>query len=168
MKKFLLSLLSLLPIGGVQAEPLKPGDPAPAVEALDQDGKKVSLADLYKTGVVLVYFYPKADTPGCTAQACSLRDSFEALTDRGIKVVGVSMDPVEAQKKFQKKYNLPFTLLADENGKVVDAFGVPKRMNFASRQAFLIRDGQVVWRDLKASTEKQAADVLAAVEDLEQ
>lgn len=167
MKKLLLFLLSFLPMMGARAEPLEIGAPAPAVEAVDQDGNVISLADLYEKGLVLVYFYPKADTPGCTAQACSLRDEFAALKERGVEVVGVSTDSVEAQKKFQKKYDLPFTLLADEDGKVVDAFGVPKRGTFASRQAFLIHNKKVVWQDLSASTAKQAEDVLAAIQELD-
>lgn len=167
MKKLLLSLLSFLPLVGAKAEPLNVGATAPAIEAVDQDGKQVSLAEAYQKGFVLVYFYPKADTPGCTAQACSLRDEFTVLKERGIEVIGVSTDSVADQKKFQQKYNLPFTLLADEKGAVVDAFGVPKRGNFASRQAFLIRNGKIVWRDLKASTAKQAEDVLTALEELE-
>jgi len=166
MKKILLFLASFLPFVSVQGEPLPLGAPAPAIEAVDQDGKKVSFADLYKDGLVLVYFYPKADTPGCTAQACSLRDDFAALKDRGVKVIGVSTDTAAAQKKFQEKYKLPFTLIADPEGKVVDKFGVPKRGTFASRQAFLIKDGEVVWRDLSASTAQQAADVLAALKEL--
>ena len=84
-------------------DPLEIGADAPAISALDQDGKTVSLGDLYQKGVVLVYFYPRADTPGCTKQACSLRDEFEVLTDRGVTVIGVSNDGPEAQKKFQQK-----------------------------------------------------------------
>lgn len=166
MKKLLLSLLSLVPLAGAKANPLDIGAPAPVVEAVDQDGKRVDLSDLYEKGLVLVYFYPKADTPGCTAQSCSLRDEFAVLQERGVEVVGVSTDSVEAQKKFQQKYNLPFTLLADEDGRVVDAFGVPKLGNIASRQAFLIQDGRIIWRDLKASTARQAKDILGALDDL--
>lgn len=167
IKKLILFALSFVPVIGISANPLEIGAEAPAVEAVDQDGETVSLADLYQENLVLVYFYPKANTSGCTAQACSLRDEFAVLKEKGVQVVGVSMDPVEAQKKFQQDHNLPFTLLADVEGKVVDAFGVPKRGNFASRQAFLIRDGKIVWRDLKASTAEQAEDVLAAVEQLD-
>jgi thioredoxin-dependent peroxiredoxin len=166
MKKLLLFLLSFLPLLAAKATPLEPGAPAPRIEAIDQDGRRVALADLYENGLVLVFFYPKANTSGCTAQACSLRDEYAVLQDKGVEVVGVSMDSTAAQKKFQKDHNLPFTLLADEEGKVVDAFGVPKRGAFASRQAFLVRDGKIVWRDLKASTAKQAEDVLNALEQL--
>lgn len=148
------------------AEPLNVGDAAPAVSALDQDGKTVSLTDVYAKGIALVYFYPKSDTPGCTAEACSLRDSFVDLQKLGVQVIGVSTDGVDAQKKFQEKHHLPFTLLADTEKKVTTAFGVPTTMGFASRQSFLIRDGKIVWRDLKASTAKQAADVMAAVQGL--
>jgi thioredoxin-dependent peroxiredoxin len=152
----------------VRAEPLEVGAVAPVVSATAHTGQVIQLGDLYAKGLVLVYFYPKADTPGCTAQACSLRDEYAVLAGRGVTVVGVSSDGVEAQKAFQEKYQLPFTLLADTEHKVIDGFGVPMRMgSFASRQAFLIKDGKVVWRDLSASTKEQAADVLAALDQLE-
>lgn len=167
MKTFLLFLLSFVPLVGARGEPLEIGVAAPDVRAVNQDGETVVLGELYEKGVVLVYFYPKASTPGCTAQACSLRDEYGALRERGVRIVGVSMDSVEAQKRFQQAYQLPFPLLADEAGKVVEAFGVPKHGNFASRQAYLIHGGKVVWRDLSASTEKQAADVLKALDRLE-
>jgi len=145
------------------AEPLALGAPAPDVKALDATGTEVQLGNLYQKGWTLVYFYPKADTPGCTAEACGLRDAFAELTQKGIQVVGVSSDKVESQKKFADKYHLPFTLLADTEHKVADAFGVPHTLGFTSRQSFLIKGGKIVWRDLKASTKEQAADVLKAV-----
>ncbi len=123
----------------------------------------VKLAEAGASGYTLVYFYPKADTPGCTKQACSLRDSYAALTEKGVRVFGVSMDPVNAQKAFHEKYKLPFDLLADEDGTVVAAFGVPKTLGFAKRQAFLFKDGKLVWSDFSASTDQQAADVLKAI-----
>lgn len=142
------------------AEPLAEGASLPAVSQKNQDDQSVNLAETGATGYLLVYFYPKADTPGCTKQACSLRDSFANLTEKGVKVFGVSMDSVKAQKAFKDKYKLPFDLLADADGTVVTAFGVPKTMGFAKRQAFLFKDGKLVWRDLAASTDQQAADVL--------
>lgn len=128
---------------------------------VDQDGNKLDLAEEYKKGTVLVYFYPKADTPGCTAQACSLRDSYETLTDKGVTVIGVSLDGAEDQKAFKAKYNLPFKLVPDTDRKMVDAFGVTHIAGAANREAFLIQDGQIVWHDASASTSEQAADVLA-------
>lgn len=139
---------------------------APRVEAVDQDGRPVKLEEIYRKGLTLVYFYPMASTPGCTRQACSLRDAYEELTKQGVQVVGVSMDAVASQKKFQEKNRLPFTLLADPEGKVVAAFGVGSFLGFASRQAYLIKDGKVVWRDRKASTSEQAADVLRVLKEL--
>jgi peroxiredoxin Q/BCP len=140
-------------------EALAEGAALPVVTQLDQDGKAVDLAAT-KAGYVLVYFYPKADTPGCTKQACSLRDAYAELTEKGVVVYGVSAGPLKAQKAFKDKYKLPFQLLADEDGKVIAAFGVPKTMGFAKRQAFLFKDGKLVWRDLAAATDQQAADVL--------
>jgi peroxiredoxin Q/BCP len=145
------------------AEPLKVGDAAPEAASVDQDGKPVSLAGLYGKGWTLVYFYPKADTPGCTAEACSLRDAFADLTKKGVTVIGVSADEPKEQKAFKEKYHLPFTLLADSDKRVIRAFGVPTTMGFASRQSFLIKDGRIVWRDLHASTKEQAADILKAI-----
>lgn len=140
--------------------------PAPKVEGMNQDGKPVKLEDFYLKGLTLVYFYPKANTPGCTAQACSLRDAYEDLTKAGVQVIGVSTDGVEAQKKFEQKQKLPFTLLADPDGTVLKAFGVGSFLGFASRQAFLIKDSKIIWHDAKASTAEQAADVLKVVHDL--
>lgn len=142
------------------ADPLAMGAALPAVEQQNQSGEVVNLAKAGEKGYTLVYFYPKADTPGCTKQACSLRDSYAALTEKGVTIFGVSMDKVAAQKAFQEKYKLPFALLADKDGKVVTAFGVPKTMGFAKRQAFLFKDGKLVWSDTTASTDKQAEDVL--------
>ncbi len=145
---------------GAIAEPLAVDAALPAVEQKNQDDQTVKLSEAGKSGYLLVYFYPKADTPGCTKQACSLRDSYAALTDKGVKIFGVSMDKVPAQKAFKEKYKLPFDLLADSDGTVVNAFGVPNAMGFSKRQAFLFKDGKLVWRDLAAATDKQAEDVL--------
>ncbi len=145
------------------AEPLDVGADAPKVQTVDQKGDPVDLGKELASGISLVYFYPKADTPGCTKQACNLRDAFEEVTKAGIKVFGVSADTPEDQLAFAEKYELPFTLLADKKGEVIAAFGVPANdRGFASRQSFLIKDGKIVWRDLKANPTTQAQDVLAA------
>ena len=143
---------------------IKIGDALPAVTAPDQDGKPVNLAEVGKTGYTLVYFYPKAMTPGCTAQACSLRDSYTELQEKGVKIFGVSLDTVETQKKFQDIVHLPFELLSDKDKQVTSAFGVPLIQNsFATRQAYLFKDGKLVWLDTKASTDKQAQDLLTVL-----
>jgi len=143
---------------------LKIGDPVPAITAEDQDGKPVNLAEAAGCGYFLIYFYPKAFTRGCTAQACSLRDAYEELQNKGVKVVGVSLDTVDSQKKFQEAERLPFELLSDRDKKVTAAFGVPILLNgFAARQAYLFKDGKLIWMDTKASTDKQAQDVLAVL-----
>lgn len=145
------------------AEPLAEGAPIPAATQVNQDGNPVDLARTGATGWLLVYFYPKADTPGCTKQACSLRDAFADLSAKGVKVLGVSTDAPKAQKAFKAKYSLPFDLLADENSAITKAFGVPTTLGFAKRQAFLFKDGKLVWRDLAASTSEQAADVIKVI-----
>lgn len=163
----LFCLAAMFLFSSLFAEPLKVGDTAPSVAAVTHEGTTLNLGDVYAQGYTLVYFYPKADTSGCTAQACSLRDAYEELGEKGVTVIGVSTDGVEAQKNFREKHNLPFTLLADTEKTVVNAFGVPTTMGFASRQAFLInREGKIVWADQKASTKKQAEDVLAALAKL--
>lgn len=101
---------------------LKVGDRAPSFSLMDQNGRTVSLAD-FKGTKLLLYFYPKADTPGCTRQACSVRDSAEDLQESGAAAVGISPDKPEKQKKFDEKYSLGFPLLADTDHKVAEAYG---------------------------------------------
>ncbi|WP_439580964.1 thioredoxin-dependent thiol peroxidase [Dyadobacter bucti] len=102
---------------------LQVGDSAPVFSAKDQEGKQVKLSD-FKGEKVILYFYPKDDTPGCTAQACNLRDNYDTLLSRGYKVLGVSVDDEKSHVKFIKKYNLPFPLLADTDHAIVEAYGV--------------------------------------------
>ena len=147
-------------------EPLEVGAAAPDAVSRDEQGREVRLGDFYDESVTLIYFYPKADTPGCTAQACSLRDEFVALQKQGVRVIGVSADSPAAQLRFKEKYRLPFTLLADESRAVAKAFGVPLMLGMTRRQSFLIQDKRIVWRDLSASTREQARDVLQVLEKL--
>lgn len=102
---------------------LKEGDKAPAFSGTDQDGKKISLAD-YKGMKVALYFYPEDDTPTCTIQACNLRDNYSLLKKNGFEVIGVSPDDEKKHKKFEAKYSLPFTLIADPAHKIIDKYGV--------------------------------------------
>jgi len=146
-----------------RAEPLKVGDPAPAVTGVTETGATLAFADVYaKQPYTLVYFYPKADTPGCTKQGCSLRDGYEALTQKGVAVIGVSHDVVADQKAFKEKYHLPFTLIADPDSTVINAFGVPTYpvVGLAHRQAYLIKDGKIIYTDYKGTTDKQADTIL--------
>ena len=147
---------------------VKPPYDAPAISSIDQDGKPINFADYYKKGITVVYFYPKADTPGCTKQGCSLRDAHADLTAKGVSVLGVSVDKPEANKKFQDKFHLPFPLVCDTDGKVLEAFKVSKIpvIGLASRQCFVIKDGKVVWHDPKASTDKQADDIKEVLKEL--
>jgi len=143
-----------------ELEPLQLGAKIPSVKAVDQDSVTFDLAAEGAKGYLLVYFYPKAFTPGCTAQACSLRDSYEVLTTKGIKVIGVSSDKSASQKAFKEKNKLPFRLVADPDHNVEHAFGVPLLLGFATRQAYLFKDGVLVWKEEHASTAQQAKDVL--------
>ena len=102
---------------------LQVGDVAPVFSSKDQDGKEVSLSDFSGKKVIL-YFYPKDDTPGCTAQACNLRDNYDSLLNKGYQVLGVSVDDEKSHIKFIKKFDLPFPLLADTDHSIVEAYGV--------------------------------------------
>ena len=164
-----MSLLTFLGLSAfASADPLAVGAAAPEISAVDQDGKTVSFKDVYAKGPTLVYFYPKADTPGCTKQGCSIRDGWGDLQAKGIQVLGVSEDQPDAQKKFQEKYKLPHTLIADSDGKVAKAFAVDMIpiAGLTKRQSFLVKDGKVVWNMLAASTGTHAADVIKAFDAL--
>jgi len=153
---------------GSKVKALEVGDQAPVHVAADQNGEEIRLADIYTKGPTLVYFYPKADTPGCTAQACSLRDSFANLSAENLQILGVSRDSSASQKKFQEKYKLPFTLLADLDGKVAEAFGVPSilGMPVSRRQSFIVKGDKIVWKSASAKTGDHAAEVQAALDAL--
>ena len=103
---------------------LRAGDVAPDFTLNDQDGKPVTLSELWKKGPVVLFFYPKDFTPGCTAEVCAFRDSYEAFTGAGASVVGISSQGTESKKAFSDKHRLPFTLVADEGGKVRAQYGV--------------------------------------------
>ncbi|MFM8365761.1 MAG: peroxiredoxin [Verrucomicrobiota bacterium] len=165
---FAISTMGLFSfIGKVKA--LEVGAEAPRITAVDQNGDQIDFAGIYSKGPTLVFFYPKADTPGCTAQACSLRDAFESLEAKNLQILGVSRDSAEAQKKFQAHYKLPFPLIADKEGNVAEAFGVPAMggvLPFSKRQSFLIQDGKIVWKAESAQTAEHAKEVQAALDSL--
>jgi peroxiredoxin Q/BCP len=148
--------------------PLKPGDKAPDFELLDQHGETVKLGD-FKGRKVLVYFYPKADTPGCTTQACELRDAAPKIGDT--VVVGISPDPPKKQQKFDDKYGLGFPLLADEDHAVAEAYDVwaeksmyGKKYMGIVRSAFLVDEkGKVEEAWYKVSPKDTAANLVKAV-----
>ena len=149
---------------------LAPGDPAPDFEIPNQDGTPVRLSDLRGQRVVL-YFYPKADTPGCTTQACGVRDNQAAYTKAGATVLGVSPDPVEAVKKFHDKQGLNFPLLADADREVVERYGVWVEKSMygrtymgAERTTFIIApDGTVAKVLAKVSPKTHDEEVLEAL-----
>ena len=114
------------------ARKLKEGDKAPEFSARDAEGKTISLKDLRGKKVIL-YFYPKDDTPGCTKEACAFRDSFAKFKRRGIEVLGVSLDTEGSHKKFAQKYDLPFRLLADTNRAISEAYGTYGEKKFMGR-----------------------------------
>jgi peroxiredoxin Q/BCP len=147
---------------------LKEGDPAPPFEVDTSGGKRVSLADFKGKNVVL-YFYPKDDTPGCTKEACAFRDAYARFTKNGAVVLGVSTDPVKSHDKFTEKFKLPFALLADADKKIVQDYGVWGEKSFMGRKymgthrvTFLIGpDARIkkIWPKVKP--EEHAEEVLA-------
>lgn len=145
---------------------LSTGDIAPDVEGRRADGSPLRLSDL-RGRHVLVYFYPKDGTPGCTAEACSLRDSLQDLTDSGADVIGVSADSWEAHRRFQEKHGLQFALAADPDRTIADAYGVGRMLGVLpvfKRVSFLVGpDGRIaeVWPSVRPSTHAQ--EVLEAV-----
>ncbi|MDO8742667.1 MAG: thioredoxin-dependent thiol peroxidase [bacterium] len=144
----------------------KVGTEAPEFTLPDQDGKMHSLAE-YQGSWVLLYFYPKDDTPGCTIEACTIRDQFKDFTTIGVNVLGVSTDSVASHKKFVDAYQLPFTLLADEHKEVVGAYGVLATYVGTMRTSFLIDpEGKIAKVYEKVKPEKHAAEVIADLKDL--
>lgn len=126
------------------------GDPAPDFTLPDQDGRTVSLADLRGSWVV-VYFYPADDTPGCTAESCSFRDSHEDFVDAGARVIGISGQGVESHKKFAEKHQLPFTLLADETNEVRKRYGVGKTLGLLPGRVTYVIDPAGIVRKVFSS-----------------
>jgi len=145
MKIKLLLAALLISATTIFAAMPKAGDTAPLIGGQDQDGKDFKLADHVGKKVVLLYFYPKDFTGGCTKEACSFRDGYEDFTTNNVEVVGVSFDSGESHLKFITQYKLPFTLLADTDGKIADAYGVRNPgKSMARRVSFLIGlDGKI-------------------------
>ncbi len=149
---------------------LKEGDKAPEFTALTNGGGEVSLSD-FKGKSVILYFYPRDNTPGCTKEACAFRDEFAAFKKKGAVVLGVSTDSAKSHDKFVEKQKLPFTLLADEDKKIVNAYGVWGEKNFmgmkfmgTNRVTFLIgSDGRIkkIWPKVKPA--QHAEEVLASL-----
>ena len=146
---------------------LEAGDKAPQFSAKDQDGSTHSLED-YKGKKLVVFFYPKASTPGCTAEACNLRDNWETFKAEGYEILGVSADSQKRQQNFKNKYELPFPLLADEDKEVINAFGVwgPKKFmgkeyDGIHRTTFVIDEKGIISEVIsKVKTKDHAAQIL--------
>ena len=146
---------------------LKVGDTAPNFQSLDEAGNSLSLAD-FKGKKLVLFFYPKASTPGCTAEACDLRDHYKELKDAGYVLLGVSADTEKKQKAFVDKFDFPFPLLADTEKKIIEAFGVwgPKKFmgkeyEGIHRMTFILDESGVVERVIdKVKTKEHAAQIL--------
>ena len=152
---------------------LSEGDKAPVFKTKDQNGKPVSLKDFIGKKVVL-YFYPEDDTPTCTIQACNLRDNYSMLTQKGIVVLGVSPDNSKKHKKFEEKYDIPFTLLVDEEKKIIDNYGIWGEKNLYGRKymglhrtTFLIDEKGLIKKIFKKPKSKiHTQEILKAWDEL--
>jgi peroxiredoxin Q/BCP len=165
----LLAAALCLAVGSLTAAPApKAGDKAPLIEGKDQDGKTWKMSDVVGKKVLLLYFYPKDDTPGCTKEACGFRDRISELKKENVEVVGVSFDSSESHQKFISKYTLPFPLLADTDGKIAEAYGA--RMgarNMAKRVSFLIgTDGKILHVTDNSNADIHLSEMKDAVEKL--
>jgi len=147
---------------------LKVGDKAPDFTLMDERGLPMSLKDFLGKNPIVLYFYPKDFTPGCTAEACSFRDNYKAYEEKGAVVVGVSLDSVESHEKFSKHYNLPFTLLSDNRKEVAKAYGVLGTGGFlAKRVTFIIdKNGNIAGIFSKVDVKRHSQEVLEALDKL--
>jgi peroxiredoxin Q/BCP len=128
--------------------PVKVGDRAPDFSLLSQSGEKVSLQDFRGKKSVVVYFYPKDDTPGCTAESCAFRDSHEVFQEVGAEVIGISADSPDSHRRFAAKYNLPFTLLSDTDNALRKLFGVPSTLFVLPGRVTYVIDKQGIVRHI--------------------
>ena len=151
-----MGLIAML--GLASAADLKEGQPASGFEAQDQHGRTVALADFKGKSAVVLYFYPKDDTPGCTAQACSLRDGFQAIQAAGAVILGVSADGRASHKAFAEKHGLPFSLLADPDRRIIGAYGVKMPLLGMSRRVTFLIDRQGVIRKVVTDTRTKDHD----------
>jgi peroxiredoxin Q/BCP len=147
---------------------LNVGDKGPDFSLMDERGRLVSLRDYLGKKVVILYFYPKDFTPGCTAEACSFRDDYKVFEERGAVVVGVSLDSVESHMKFSEKYNLPFLLLSDSRKEVAKAYGVLGTGGFlAKRVTFVIdKEGKIAAVFPKVDVKHHSEEVLRVLDEL--
>ncbi len=170
MKSFVTIIVALCFTSiGIANDQTTVGSPAPQFELADQTGQLHSLED-YRDQWVVLYFYPKDDTPGCTTEACKFRDSIFEFRELGAQIIGVSLDDVDSHKSFAEEYDLPFPLLADDGGEVSTAYGVKTRMfgmTVAKRQTFIIGpDGSIAKHFEKVDPDGHSAEVLAALKEL--
>jgi thioredoxin-dependent peroxiredoxin len=148
------------PATGVQL-----GKPPPAMTARSHDGTTLDLATLRGKPVV-IYFYPRDETPGCTKQACSFRDAWQELAKHEVVLIGISTDTEQSHQAFAKRHNLPFHLVSDPEGEIARAFDVPMKNGALARQTFVVgRDGDVVSIDREVDVQHAATEALAAVRD---
>ena len=146
---------------------VKPGDQAPDFEGPTGDGQTLGLKDFHGKNIVL-YFYPKDDTPGCTKEACSFRDNIQPIRSLGAEIIGVSVDSAESHKKFSTKFGLPFPLISDKQKRIANAYGVMKDVGIGTKRVTFIIDknGKLARVFPKVDVSKHTEEVVAALKEL--
>jgi len=147
---------------------VKAGDQAPDFEGPTSDGSRLGLKDFAGKKNVVLYFYPKDDTPGCTREACSFRDNLKPIRDMGAEIVGVSLDSIQSHDRFAKKYELPFPLISDKDKRIATAYGVLKDLGLSTNRVTFIIDkkGKVTKVFPKVDVSTHTEEVVAALKEL--
>lgn len=147
---------------------IKQGHTAPSFEGPTSDGSKLALKDFLGRKNVVLYFYPKDDTPGCTKEACSFRDNLQSVREMGAEIIGVSLDSIESHRRFSTKYNLPFPLISDEKKKIAKAYGALRDTGTSTNRVTFIIDkkGKVAKVFPKVDVTKHTDEVVAALKEL--
>ena len=147
---------------------MKAGDPAPDFEGPTSDGSRLGLKDFVGKKNVVLYFYPKDDTPGCTKEACSFRDNLQPIRDMGAEIIGVSLDSIQSHSKFASKYGLSFPLISDKEMRIANAYGVLKDTGTStSRVTFIIdKSGKIAKVFPKVDVTKHTEEVVSALKEL--
>ena len=168
MKRLISITLLLMFLFGNAHSQLKVGDKIPSFQLKDQDGQLFDINSVLGKQPLVIYFYPKDETRGCTAEACSFRDNYEQFTAKGVKVIGISSDGVTSHKNFATHHRLPFTLLSDTSNTVRKQFGVPRKMFIPGRVTYIVNKEGVIIHTFNnlMDGEKHVAEALTALEKL--
>ncbi len=166
MRVIISLFLPIFILASAKSQTLKVGDRVPNFSGKCTDGKVITSDDLKGKWTVL-FFYPKAFTPGCTAESCNLRDGINLLSKYNVTIYGISKDNIETQKKFKEKYNLPYELIADDSGAIIKSFGVSGLFGFAKRVTFIVNpNGEIAWVINNVEVSNHTAQIAEALEKI--